>query len=111
LRQSHDEGDKYLAARAAGDFEVAAVIAGDAVDLVDAIEPEGRIVRRIVAQSEARLPGAQAISGEPFVPLTTDQKPVQIELASAHHSLVLPPESFNSLDDAVRIPAQAARVL
>jgi nitronate monooxygenase len=58
LRHAHEEGERYLAARAVGDFNMAAVIAGEAVDLIAAVEPAGAIVRRIVADAEALLTGA-----------------------------------------------------
>jgi nitronate monooxygenase len=65
LRHVHEEGEQYLAARAAGDFDVAAVIAGEAVDLVSALEPAGTIVRRIVTEAEALLSGTGAMVREP----------------------------------------------
>jgi nitronate monooxygenase len=63
LRHVHEEGDRYLAARAAGNFDVAAVIAGEAVDLVAAVEPAGTIVRRIVAEAETLLSSASFDQG------------------------------------------------
>lgn len=50
-----DEQARYEAAREAGDFEVAAVIAGEAVDLIHDILPAGELVARMVAEAEAAL--------------------------------------------------------
>jgi len=45
----------YEKARAAGEFDTAAVNAGEGVDLIHAVEPAGEIVRRVVAEAEAAL--------------------------------------------------------
>jgi nitronate monooxygenase len=50
----------YLAARAKGDFDMAAVIAGEAVDLISDLPPAGEIVERIVAQASGLLLKAPA---------------------------------------------------
>jgi nitronate monooxygenase len=55
LRDNQRELERYAQARDAGDFETAAVIAGEAADLVRAIEPAGRIVERMVGEAEALL--------------------------------------------------------
>ena len=47
----------YAAARAAGDFDVAAVIAGEAVGLIHDIPPAAEIVDRIVTEAEQTLGG------------------------------------------------------
>ena len=47
----------YAAARAAGDFDVAAVIAGEAVGLIHDIPPAAEIVDRIVTEAEQILNG------------------------------------------------------
>jgi nitronate monooxygenase len=52
LRQAEEEGSRYQAAREAGDFDIAAVIAGEAADLVERIEPAGTIVETMVRQAE-----------------------------------------------------------
>lgn len=64
MRQSHIESERYLAARAAGDFDIAAVIAGEAVDLVDDILPAGEIVKSVVREAEALLSGGPAALGQ-----------------------------------------------
>jgi nitronate monooxygenase len=53
--QSEDVGRAYMAAREQGDFEVAAVIAGEACALVDDIPPAAEIVARIVAEAERAI--------------------------------------------------------
>jgi nitronate monooxygenase len=45
----------YTQARAAGDFDTAAVYAGEGIDLVHAVEPAGQILGRVVAEAEAAL--------------------------------------------------------
>jgi NAD(P)H-dependent flavin oxidoreductase YrpB (nitropropane dioxygenase family) len=76
LRHVHEEGEQYLAARAAGDFDVAAVIAGEAVDLVSALEPAGTIVRRIVTEAEALLSGTAAMIPEPTQDTGVENSPL-----------------------------------
>jgi nitronate monooxygenase len=46
---------EYQAAKAAGNFDIAAVIAGEAVSLIDDIPPAATIVARIVAEAEEIL--------------------------------------------------------
>lgn len=48
---------EYAAARAAGDFEIAAVIAGEAVGLIHDIPPAAEIVGRIVTEADQMLRG------------------------------------------------------
>jgi len=48
---------EYLAARAAGNFDIAAVIAGEAVGLIHDIPPAGEIVDRIVTEAGQILEG------------------------------------------------------
>ena len=55
LRDNQRELERYAQARDAGDFETVAVIAGEAADLVRAVEPAGRIVERMVGEAEALL--------------------------------------------------------
>ena len=45
----------YAKARAAGEFDTATVNAGEAIDLIRAVEPAGEIVARVVAEAEAAL--------------------------------------------------------
>jgi nitronate monooxygenase len=46
-----------VAARAAGNFDVAAVIAGEAVGLIHDIPPAAEIVERIATEAEQHLAG------------------------------------------------------
>lgn len=50
-----DEGARYAAAVAATDYDTAVVYTGEGIDLIDAVEPAGRIVERMVSEAEARL--------------------------------------------------------
>jgi nitronate monooxygenase len=50
---------RYQAAREAGDFDMAAVIAGEGAGLVKDIPPAGAIVRDIVERAEALIAGGQ----------------------------------------------------
>ena len=52
------EAARYDQARAAGDFDTAAVIAGEAVDLIADIPPAAEIVERMAREAEALLAGA-----------------------------------------------------
>ena len=49
------ERSRFLAARDAGDMNVAAVIVGEGIDLVREVEPAGEIVRKMVAAAETRI--------------------------------------------------------
>ena len=49
---------RYDAARAAGDYDVLAVIAGEAAGLIHEIASAGAVVERVVAEAEALLEGA-----------------------------------------------------
>jgi nitronate monooxygenase len=55
LQRQTEEAARYDAARAAGDFDTAAVIAGEAVDLIGDIPPAGEIVDRVATEAEALL--------------------------------------------------------
>ena len=48
---------EYRAAQAAGNFDVAAVIAGEAVGLINDIPPAAEIVRRLVTEATQLLEG------------------------------------------------------
>jgi hypothetical protein len=50
--------EKYIEAREKGDFEIAGVIAGEAVDLIADIPPAAEIVDRIVNQATILLTSA-----------------------------------------------------
>jgi nitronate monooxygenase len=58
LQHQAAEAARYAEARAAGDFDTAAVIAGEAVDLVSDIPPAGDVVERMVAEAGTLLAGA-----------------------------------------------------
>jgi nitronate monooxygenase len=53
----------YAAARARGDFDIAAVIAGEAAALIHDIPPAGEVVERVVREAEAALAAATAQRG------------------------------------------------
>jgi nitronate monooxygenase len=55
LQRQAEEAARYDAARAAGDFDTAAVIAGEAVDLISDIPPASEIVERVATEAEALL--------------------------------------------------------
>ena len=57
LMQAHGEAGRYAEARAKGDFETAAVIAGEGVDLISDIPPAQVIVERMVAEAQTLLGG------------------------------------------------------
>jgi nitronate monooxygenase len=48
---------EYAAAKAAGNFDIAAVIAGEGVGLIHDVPPAGEIVGRIVAEAEQIIAG------------------------------------------------------
>ena len=56
-----DETPAYWRARDEGDFDVAAVFAGEGVDLIRTVEPAADLVRRIGAEAEARLRSGPAL--------------------------------------------------
>jgi nitronate monooxygenase len=55
LRASEPTRQEYQAALRSGDFETAAVWAGEAVDLVSSVAPAGELVRRISDDAEQQL--------------------------------------------------------
>ena len=57
LQQVDTVAAEYAAAKAAGNFDVAAVIAGEAVGLIHDIAPAAEIVERIVTEAEQLLLG------------------------------------------------------
>jgi nitronate monooxygenase len=66
MRQSHEETGRYLAAREAGDFDVAAVIAGESAGLVHDTPEAGVIVQRMIDEASALLTRApQFIASHP----------------------------------------------
>jgi nitronate monooxygenase len=58
LQHQNQEAEKYIEAREKGDFEIAGVIAGEAVDLIADIPPAAEIVDRIVNQATILLTSA-----------------------------------------------------
>ena len=58
IAQHPEEAERYAKARSEGDFDTAAVIAGEAVDLIGDIPPAGEIVERISREAETLIGGA-----------------------------------------------------
>lgn len=58
-RHMAEEGPRYAAARAANDFDIAALIAGEAVSMIHDVKPAGEIVRDITEEAEALLARGQ----------------------------------------------------
>ena len=58
LQHQQEESERYAAAHTAGDFDTAAVIAGEAVDLIADIPPAAEIVARMVKEATTLLAGA-----------------------------------------------------
>jgi nitronate monooxygenase len=58
LQQQDKEAERYAAARAAGDFDTAAVIAGEVVDLIADVPPAAEIVERMMSTATTLLVGA-----------------------------------------------------
>jgi nitronate monooxygenase len=54
--RAEEVGRDYMRARERGDFDIAAVIAGEACALIHDIPPAGEIIRRIVSEAEHLLP-------------------------------------------------------
>jgi nitronate monooxygenase len=71
LHRVDAECARYDAARAAGDYDVLAVIAGEASGLIHDVGSAGEVVARVVAEAEALLAGASrrfALSGRADAP-------------------------------------------
>lgn len=65
MRHLHEEGTRYMSARERGDFDIAAVIAGEAAGLIHDLPAAGEIVRRMVAQAEELLgAGTRVVTGD-----------------------------------------------
>jgi nitronate monooxygenase len=58
LQNQEAEAARYAAAREAGDFDTAAVIAGEAVDLISDIPPVAELIARMADEAENLLTGA-----------------------------------------------------
>lgn len=57
MQRADDIAKEYAAAKMAGDFEIAAVFAGEAVGLIHDIPPAAEIVERIASEAEQLLAG------------------------------------------------------
>jgi len=57
MQNAQVEAERYARAREAGDFDVAAVIAGEAIGLIREVLPAATIVQRLVAEAQALLEG------------------------------------------------------
>src|SRR5271166_1090657 len=55
IRHLDEEAEKYAAARAAGDFDTAAVIAGEAAGLIHDIPPAAELIERVVHEASTLL--------------------------------------------------------
>jgi nitronate monooxygenase len=55
MRHLDQEAEKYAAARAAGDFDIAAVIAGEAAGLIHDIPSASDVIQRVVGEASALL--------------------------------------------------------
>jgi nitronate monooxygenase len=58
IRQATVEGEQFLAAQRTGDFDVAPVIAGEVVGLIQDVPSAKEIVRRMMGEAEALLRAA-----------------------------------------------------
>ncbi len=58
LMQHPEEAERYAKARESGDYDTAAVIAGEAVDLIGDIPPAAEIIARMDKEATALLAGA-----------------------------------------------------
>jgi nitronate monooxygenase len=61
LLQRDDESNRYTEARAAGDFDTAAVIAGEAVDLISDIPTAAQVVERVANEAAELLGRADSL--------------------------------------------------
>jgi nitronate monooxygenase len=58
MQHQADEAARYDKARDAGDFDTAAVIAGEGVDMISDIPPAKEVVDRMVKEASALLAGS-----------------------------------------------------
>ena len=67
LMRHREEAQRYAEARDRGDFDIAAVIAGEAVGLIHKVLPAAEIVNRVVQQADALLTrgGSRSASNVP----------------------------------------------
>lgn len=64
LQCSREEGKRYAAALARGDFNIAAVIAGESAGLIRDLPTAGEIVRRIIGQATELIRAASGTSAD-----------------------------------------------
>jgi nitronate monooxygenase len=55
VERQAEENKRYLAAAAKGDVDTTVVWAGEAIDLIDRIEPAESILTRLVAEAEQQI--------------------------------------------------------
>ena len=70
MRHIDAEGPRYAAARAAGEFDTAAVIAGEVSGLVHDVPPARDIVLRTIAEAETLLRGPYDRANRPEPAIT-----------------------------------------
>ncbi len=58
LQHQDEESARYAEARSSGDFDTAAVIAGEAVDLISDVPPAAEVIERMAAEAAALLADA-----------------------------------------------------
>ena len=97
MQNVHAVAANYAAAKAAGNFDIAAVIAGEAVGLIHDIPPAAEIVDRIVTEAEQILRGRRNSSSAACA-----YAPIQPRSEQNH---VAGPSNDRSLQD--RIPDRA----
>ncbi|MEK9282474.1 nitronate monooxygenase [Bradyrhizobium sp. ISRA442] len=66
MQRAGEVAVEYAAAKAAGNFEIAAVFAGEAVGLIHDIPPAAEIVERIATEAEQLLAGRRNSAGGAF---------------------------------------------
>lgn len=65
MRHLDEESAKYAAAREAGDFDIVAVIAGEAAGLIHDIPSAHDVIERVVHEASALLAGRRAVQLKP----------------------------------------------
>lgn len=80
MRHINKEGERYVAAQKRGDFDLAAVIAGEAAGLIHDVPKAGDIVERMVAEAGRLLKGGERLVVAP-------QRPASGAPAVASHAL------------------------
>ena len=77
LQQLDAVAAEYAAAKASGNFDIAAVIAGESVGLIHDIPPAAEIVERIVTEAEQRLLGRHNSVTQVFSPSPRGSEPTE----------------------------------